>query len=77
MGLYEYLMLSEESQWNELWDNGKFLENFKSIDCSFSLYGLYDFFVEIELDPMHNTILCKHVFKQGEKLDKYLDNIEL
>ena len=77
MGLYEYLALSDEEQWNEIWDKGKFLTNFKSIDCSYSLYSLHNFFIEVELDPLNDTIIAKHIFKRGARMDKYLLDIDL
>ena len=77
MGLYEYMMLSEEEQWNDLWQNGKFISHYKSIDCKFSLYALYDFFVEVELDPLTDKILGKEHFKEGHSLDKYVGSIDI
>ena len=77
MGLYEYMILSEEEQWNDLWQNGIFLTNFKAIDCKFSLYALYDFFVEVELDPITDKIVSKGHFKSGHSLDKYAGSIDI
>lgn len=77
MGLYEYMMLSEIDQWNELWENGQFLTNRKYKSKKFSLYALYNFFVEVELDPLTDKILCKGHFKSGETMDKYVGNIDL
>jgi len=47
LGLYEYTKLSEEKQWEILWDKGEFLTNLKLIDKSFSLYAIDKFFVEV------------------------------
>lgn len=73
MGLYEYMMLSETEQWNDLWDNGTYLTNHKY--CN--LYALYDFFVEVEYDPTSNKILGKGHFKTGETLDRYSGSIDI
>ena len=52
MTLYEYKTLSEDEQWNTLWDIGEFLTNLKLINKSFSLCAIDKFFVEVELDPV-------------------------
>ncbi len=50
--IYEFNILSEDEQWNTLWDKEDFLTNLKLIDISFSLYAIDKFFVEVELDPV-------------------------
>ena len=77
MGLCEYLMLDKEEQWDELWDNGKFLVNYSSIDCKYCLYALYDFFVEVELDPVMDNIIGMSIFIGGKRLEKYLDEFSI
>lgn len=77
MGLYEYMMLTQEQQWDELWDNGKHITNYKSIDCSFSLYALHRFYVEVELCVSSGKILGKGIFKTGKTLDKYAGSIDI
>ena len=77
MGFYEYLLLSTDQQWNELWNNGKHITNYKSIDCSFSLYALHKFYVEIELCVSTNKIIAKSEFVCGHALDKYAGNINI
>ena len=71
MGLYEYKILSEDEQWNTLWDKGKFLTNLKLIDKSFSLYAIDKFFVEVELDQLTDKIIGKKVFMHGHCMEKY------
>ncbi|MFT7036458.1 MAG: hypothetical protein ACJA2S_004987 [Cyclobacteriaceae bacterium] len=77
MGLYEYMMLSEDEQWNDLWQNGTFLTHHIEPDKKFSLYSLYAFFVEVELDPRTNKIIAKAHFKTGETLDRYAGSIDV
>jgi len=77
MGLYEYMMLSEEEQWDDLWQNGTFLTHHIESDKKFSLYALYAFFVEVELDPRTNKIIGKGYFKTGETLDRYAGSIDI
>lgn len=71
MDLYEYMVLSNEEQWDELWDHGQFITHFESIDCKFALYALHKFFVEVELDPVKDTLIGKNIFKEGRCMDKY------
>lgn len=75
MGIYEYMMLSEEEQWDELWDEGKHLCNYQSIDAKFVLYALHKFFVDVELCVTTDKILGKHVFVHGHRMEKYLGKI--
>lgn len=77
MTLYEYLALSEEEQWDELWDNGKHIHYYKSIDCKFALYALHKFFVEVELCVSTDKILRKHPFKYGNRMDKYVGELNI
>ncbi|WP_300025021.1 hypothetical protein [uncultured Maribacter sp.] len=75
MGLYEYMMLTEDEQWNDLWQIGIFLPHHTGHKEKFSLYALYDFFVEVELDLNTNKMIAKGHFKTGETLDKYAGDI--
>ncbi|WP_036153876.1 hypothetical protein [Maribacter forsetii] len=77
MGLYEYMMLSDTNQWNDLWQNGTFLTHHIGPKQKFSLYALYDFFVEVELDVNTNKIVAKGHFKTGETLDRYAGSIDI
>ncbi len=73
MGIYDYLALSKEEQWDTLWEEGVFLTSYKSIDCSFMLYAIDRFFVELELCPLKGSILEMGVFVHGRKMDKYIN----
>ncbi len=75
MTLYEYLTLSNEAQWDELWDNGQFITHFKSIDCKFVLYAVHKFYIELELDVVKDTIIGKHEFIHGERMNKYVGKL--
>lgn len=33
MGIYDFLALSYEEQWDALWDKGIYLTSYRSIDC--------------------------------------------
>lgn len=77
MGLYEYMMLHEEEQWNELWANGQFITHYISAKEKLSLYALHTFFVEVELDLKTNKIIGKGNFVSGHSLDKYSGSIDI
>lgn len=76
MGLYDYMILSEEEQWNELWAKGKFITNLKLIDRKYSLYALHSFFVEVEMTN-EDKIVTKKLFMEGHLIDKYSGNIDI
>lgn len=71
------MMLDEAEQWNNLWQNGTFLTHRIELDKKFSLYALYDFFVEVEMDIKTNKIIGKMHFKEGKTLDKYAGSIDI
>lgn len=71
MGLYEYTILSEEKQWEILWEKGEFITNLKMIDASFSLYAIDKFFIEVEWNDETDEIVGKGAFKCGDNLDRY------
>lgn len=75
MLLYEYIQLSVNERADVLWDNGWALDHMKHEGKQHSLYSLFDFYVEV-------TFTGKGVedvmpFRQGVRLDKYLDRIKL
>ncbi|QLG46030.1 hypothetical protein [Costertonia aggregata] len=77
MGLYEYKLLDDTEQWNLLWDKGTFLIHCIEVDKKYSLYALYNFFVEVELDNETSRIIAKKHFKTGGTLDKYSGNVDI
>ena len=77
MGFYEYKMLSEEQQWDEIWNNGNYLTYYINDDKRLNLYSLHAFFVEVELDNTGKKILGKGEFVCGHSLDKYAGSINI
>jgi hypothetical protein len=77
MGLYDFMILSKEEQWNELWAKGKFITNLKLIDRKYSLYALHEFFVEVELKGTTDKILGMKTFIEGDLLEKYSGDIDI
>jgi hypothetical protein len=76
MGLYDYMMLDEAEQWKVLWDKGTYLTHYLEANEKCNLYALFDFFVEVELDPKTDKIVGKEHFKDGHLLDKYSGRID-
>ncbi|MFD2101312.1 hypothetical protein [Flagellimonas iocasae] len=72
MELYDYLALDNDEQWDVLWDEGVYLTSYKSIDCSYRLYAINKFYVEVEMCVTRDIILGMGVFVEGKKLEKYL-----
>lgn len=71
------MLLSDKDQWNNLWDKGSFLTHYITPDHKYALYALYDFFIEVELDPITDKIISKAEFKTGAILDRYSGSIDI
>ncbi|WP_149274691.1 hypothetical protein [Pareuzebyella sediminis] len=77
MGLYEFLALDNEDQWNELFDNGEFIIEYEDIDSKCLLFALHRFYVEVDVDPVLGTKLGMNPFKNGKRLEKYTDQLDV
>ncbi len=73
MDINQYLELSYEDQWEAIFNRGKPITSFESVDCKYILYAISNFFVDIELCPIEGTIIGKSAFIKGPKLEKYLN----
>jgi hypothetical protein len=77
MKLYEFLRLSEVEQYNTVWSLGVHVDTHINDNIAINLYSINDFYSEVYYDMKTNKILYKQVFKQGARLDKYLDRIKI
>jgi hypothetical protein len=75
MKLYEFLRLSEVEQYNTVWSLGVHVDTHIKDNIAINLYSINDFYCEVYYDMKTNKILYKQSFKQGIRLDKYLDRI--
>tara|TARA_R110000782_G_scaffold103669_1_gene191145 strand:- start:33 stop:275 length:243 start_codon:yes stop_codon:yes gene_type:complete len=75
--LYEFLRLSEVEQYNTVWSLGVHVDTHIKDNIAINLYVINDFYCEVYYDMKTNKILYKQTFKQGERLDKYLDKIKI
>lgn len=71
MTLYEYKMLSEDEEYNTVFDKGKFLDIVIEGSSKYVLYAIDKFFVEVIWDEEKDEIISKGVFKEGNSLDRY------
>jgi hypothetical protein len=77
MKLYEFLRLSEVEQYNTVWSLGVHVDTHIKDNIAINLYSINDFYCEVYYDMKTNKTLYKQTFKQGTRLDKYLDNIKI
>jgi hypothetical protein len=77
MKLYEFLRLSEVEQYNTVWSLGVHVDTYIKDNIAVNLYVINDFYCEVYYDMKTNKILYKQTFKQGARLDKYLDKIKI
>jgi hypothetical protein len=77
MKLYQFLGLSEVKQYNTVWSLGVHVDTHIKDNIAINLYSINDFYCEVYYDMKTNKILYKQEFKQGARLDKYLNSIKL
>lgn len=75
MKLYEFLALSDELQFQAVWNLGVFIDSIISGKIYYNLYSVGDFYAEVHYDAFTNAIIGKMAFRQGEHLDKYLGDL--
>jgi hypothetical protein len=71
MTLYEYLMLSDDEQYDVVFAKGKFLDIHIVGNTKLVLYAIDLFFVEVKWGIEKDEIIGKAAFKYGPALDKY------
>jgi hypothetical protein len=71
----EFVMLNPEQRAVHLWEEGIYLLKYVNRRKVTSLYSLYNFFVEVIISDKQITEIVP--FKDGQRLDKYLENINL
>lgn len=77
MSIYEFIRLSLEERAENVLDRGVYLESFTSGDSATSLYLLDGFFVEAEICVKETRITDFIPFKQGYRLEKYVQDVDL
>jgi hypothetical protein len=77
MKFYTFLRLSEVEQYDAVWSLGVHVDTHIKDNIGANLYSINDFYCEVYYVIKTNKILYKQIFKQGVRLDKYLDKIKL
>jgi hypothetical protein len=77
MKLYEFLRLSTVEQYDAVWSLGVHVDTHINDNIAINLYSINDFYCEVYYDMRTNKILYKESFKQGVRLDKYLEKIKI
>ena len=77
MKLYEFLRLSAVEQYDAVWSLGVHVDTHINDNIAVNLYSINDFYCEVYYDIEFNKMLYKQSFKQGVRLDKYLDRIKI
>lgn len=77
MGLYEFNILNKDDKARILWNSGVFLMNRFENGYSINLYSLFDFYVEVWYLSQTNEIERLHTFKSLEKLQPFIERINL
>jgi hypothetical protein len=75
MKLYEFLILSDELQYQSVWDLGVHIDNIVYERINYQLYAINDFYVEIHYNIADNKIVGKLAFRNGQALEKYLKDL--
>ena len=75
--MYDFLVLDQNQRAEILWKKGLFLINRKEDKYSFTLYSFNDHYVEVIMSNFDNKIIQIIPFRQGWRLEKYLDELVL
>lgn len=69
------MRLNAEQKAVHLWEEGVYLQKYVNRRKVTSLYSLYSFFVEVIISDKEITEIVP--FRDGDRLDKYLETISL
>lgn len=75
MYAYNRLTLGEKTRF--LWQDATFIERQEDKTHTRTLYHAHDFYIEATVSHKENRIVEITTFQSVERLDKYLDNINL
>ena len=72
MTLYEFRLLSEHEQYDQVFNvSGVYLDNYLTDSLRFNLYAIDLFFVQVEYCRVQNKIIGLKSFKAGDLLNRY------
>ncbi len=76
MDILDFLGLEEAKYWEVFEKRSKFLYEYSTIDAVYELYAIDGFYVELTYSPDFKILQAVNPFKNGARLDKYLDEFE-
>ena len=71
MGIYDFNILSENDQYDTVFNKGQFVDTVTKDDVKYALYAVSMFWVEVTYDAKDNRITGIKSFVGGETLNKY------
>jgi len=77
MTISEYNKLSQEMQFEELYNNGVHISDRADDEYCIILFQLYDFYVELYFHIEHNSLKKVVIFNNADFLKPYLELIDL
>lgn len=77
MEIYEYIKLDMNARASLLWDEGLFIDKYIDLEIITNLYHLGKFYVEVVLSNKDGRITEITPFRHGDRLDKYVDHVDL
>jgi hypothetical protein len=77
MDMYEYNRLSLGEKTRFLWQDATFIERHEDSHYTRSLYHACDFYIEATVSHKENRIVEITTFRSVERLDKYLEKVNL
>jgi hypothetical protein len=77
MKLYQFSRLTDDEQYHTIWSAGIHVDSYTTDNLVINLYVIDNFYCELYYNVWTNKILHKEGFKQGVRLDKYLDKIKI
>jgi len=75
--LYDFNKFSIDEKADFTWQNATFIQSIKNGLKGYSLFHSKNFFIELEYDKKVDSIVSIKAFKRGEKLEKYIDSVDL
>jgi hypothetical protein len=74
--LHEFAALELDDRLDVLWQYGTLIAHVKTRSRGYALYALFGYYVEMQVNRA-KVITAAVAFKRGDKLDKYLPQVDL
>lgn len=77
MTLYQFKLLTERDQYQSIWDNGILIADRLEHKHWYSLYSMFDFYLELKYDAGGTKIIDLRSFISDTPLEPYLIQIDI